>query len=132
MNRWLPYAGIPFSIALSYALVFTVPFAMGAIVAGIPLLFLGRKWSAVSGFLIGLMVPFSVYLLYPLGSVSRLSGIIAQLIGMPALLIIVVFPLMYGIMTAISALIFTGVRELAYSRKKEPEDASGEDAQSEA
>lgn len=113
MNRIMPYFGIPVSIGLAYLLIFTVPYAFAAVLVGLPLMFLGRKSSALSGFLIGALAAFSVYLLYPLGSVSKLSGIVSQIISIPGALLIVIFPLMYGIIAALSALLFTGILEEA-------------------
>lgn len=119
MNKALPYAGIPIAIALAYLLLFNVQYVFSAIIVGIPLMFLSRKSSAASGFVIGIAVPFSIYLLYPLASVVKLSGIISQLTGMPGALLIVIYPLMYGVITLVSALIFTGIRE-ARSREEIP------------
>lgn len=126
MNKVIPYVGIPVSIALAFLLLFSVPYAFSAIVVGIPLMFLGRKVSATSGFVIGLGVPFSIYLFYPVASVVKLSGILSQLTGMPGTLLIVIYPLMYGIITLISALFFTGVREVVFTGK-ETVSKSGQD-----
>lgn len=124
MNRWIPYAGIPVSVALAYGLVFLVPYAFAAIAAAIPLLYLSRRAAGIAGFLAGLLEPFSIYLLYPLQAVSRLSGILSQLTGFPPVLLIVIYPLMYGIIEAVSALLFVGVRERAAgSGRKEPAEA---------
>lgn len=112
MNKLLPYVGIPVSIALAYLMLFNVQYVFSAIIVGIPLMFLGRRLSAVSGFVIGIVVPFSIYLFYPMSAVVQLSGIISQLTGMPGALLIVIYPLMYGIITLVSALLFTGIREV--------------------
>lgn len=112
MNRYLPYAGIPISIGASYVSLFFAPYAFSAIIVGLPLLYLGRKSSAVSGFLVGALTAFSVYLFYPLSSVGKLAGIISQIIYLPGPLLIVLFPLFFGIIAAVSALFFCGIREL--------------------
>ncbi len=120
MNKYLPYVGIPVSAAVAYLAVFFLQPAYAAVLVGIPLLFLGRKYSALSGFVIGLVVPFIMLLSYPVSEVVQLSGIVGQLTGMPGTLILVVYPLMYGVIGAISALLFTGIRELAFQERKEP------------
>lgn len=120
MNKYVPYAGIPISAAVAYLTVLFVQPAYGAVLVGVPLLFLGRKYSGIAGFVIGLLVPFALLLTYPVSEAVQLSGIVGQLTGMPGTLILVVYPLMYGIIGAISALLFTGIRELAFQDKKEP------------
>lgn len=114
MNKYAPYAGIPVAAALSYIVVFTVQPIYVAIVVGIPLMFLSRKLSGIAGFLVGLIVPLTVLFSYPISSVMQLSSIVGELTGMPSVLILVIYPLMYGIIAAISALLFTGIREMAF------------------
>ena len=111
MNKWLPYIGIAVSVGLSYALIFTVPYAIGAIAVGIPLLLLSKKSSGILGFFIGFISAMSTYLMYPMSAFTELSKIISQLTSMPSFLIVVIFPLMYGIIACVSALLFTGLRE---------------------
>lgn len=114
MNKYVPYVGIPVSAVLAFVVVFTVQPVYAAIVVGVPLMFLGRKYSGISGFVIGLIIPFSILLSYPLSRIMQLSGIVGQLTGMPSTLILVVYPLMYGIIAALSALLFTGIREMVF------------------
>lgn len=118
MNKGIIAAGIVVSVALSYAALFTVQYAFGAILLGIPLMFLGRKYSGIAGFVIGIASSFSIYLLYPLSSVTELAGIVQQIIGIPSFGLIILFPLMYGLIGAVSALLFTGIREAFGSRPK--------------
>lgn len=120
MNKYLPYVGIPVSAVIAYLAVFFVQPAYAAILVGIPLLCLQKKYSGTVGFVIGLAVPFFLLLTYPVSEVVQLSGIVGQLTGMPGTLIIVVYPLMYGIIASISALLFTGIRELAFQKRSEP------------
>lgn len=120
MNKYFPYAGIPIAAAVAFLVLFTVQPLYAAIAIGVPLMFLGRKYSGISGFVIGLAVPLSVLLSYPLSEVIQLSGIVGQLTGMPGTLILVIYPLMYGIIAAFSALLFTGIRELVFQEIKKP------------
>ena len=111
MNKTFVASGIVVSVGLAYASLFTIQYAFGAILLGIPLMVLGKKYSGIAGFLIGLVSSLTIYLLYPLSSVSELGGIVQQIIGIPSLALIVLFPLMYGLIGAVSALLFTGIRE---------------------
>ncbi len=111
MNKTFVASGIVVSVGLAYASLFTIQYAFGAILLGIPLMVLGKKYSGIAGFLIGLVSSLTIYLLYPLSSVSKLAGIVQQIIGIPSLALIVLFPLMYGLIGAVSALLFTGIRE---------------------
>lgn len=106
MNKFL---FIALSIILAYLLIFLFPFAWTAIFASIPLLVLNAKKSAISGFAIGFIAPLSIYLLYPLEKVFDLSSIIGSIVGLSPLLLLVIFPLMYGIIMAISAAIWSGI-----------------------
>lgn len=117
MNKYVSYAGIPIAVILAFIVVFTVQPLYAAVIIGIPLMFLGRKYSGISGFVIGLAVPFSILLSYPISEVIKLSGIVGQLTGMPGILILIIYPLMYGILGGISALFFTGIRELVINKK---------------
>lgn len=124
MNKGFVLAGIIVSIALAYASLFTILYAFGAIFLGIPLMVLSRRYSGIAGFIIGIASAFSIYFMYPLSSISRLAGIVQQIIGIPSSLLIVLFPLMYGLIGAVSALLFTGIRENLEPRSgiKEPVD----------
>lgn len=126
MNKGIVAAGVAVSIALAYASLFTMVYAFGAILLGIPLMVLSRRYSGISGFAIGLVSAFSIYLLYPLSSVSKLAGIVEQIIGIPSFALIILFPLMYGLIGGVSALLFTGIRENLQGRpgavkQEEPE-----------
>lgn len=111
MNKMVPYLGIIVSAALAYLLIFSTAYALSAILVGIPLFLLEKRIAAVSGFAIGFLAPVSLYLLYPMSAISQLSGIISQLTGLPSALLIIVYPLMYGIIAMLSALLFTGLMD---------------------
>ncbi len=111
MNKGIVAAGVAISIALAYASLFTIPYAFGAILFGIPLMVLNRKYSVMAGLIIGLGSASSIYLLYPVSTVSQLAGIVQQIIGIPSAALIILFPLMFGLIGALSALLFTGIRE---------------------
>ena len=111
MNKGIVAGGVVISIALAYASLFAIPYAFGAILLGIPLMVLNRRYSVIAGLIIGLGSAFSIYLLYPVSSLSQLAGIVQQIIGIPSAALIVLFPLMFGLIGAVSAPLFTGLRE---------------------
>ncbi len=119
MNKGIIAAGIVVSIALAYASLFFITYAFGAILLGIPLMVLHRKYSGIAGFVIGIVSSASIYLMYPIASVTKLAGIVQQIIGLPSTLLIILFPLMFGLIGAVSALLFTGIREYAAGRPHE-------------
>ncbi len=120
MNKGIIAAGIVVSIALAYASLFFITYAFGAILLGIPLMVLNRKYSGIAGFVIGIVSSASIYLMYPLASVTKLAGIVQQIIGIPSTVLIIVFPLMFGLIGAVSALLFTGIRENFGGKQEEP------------
>lgn len=111
MSKGIIAAGIVVSIALAYGSLFFITYAFGAILLGIPLMVLNKKYSGIAGFVIGIVSSASIYLMYPITSVSKLAGIVQQIIGLPSMLLIIVFPLMFGLIGAVSGLLFTGIRE---------------------
>ena len=124
MNKGFIAAGIVVSIGLAYASLFTIQYAFGAILLGIPLMVLSRRYSGIAGFSIGIVSAFSFYLMYPVPSVTKLAGIVSQIIGLPSVALLVLFPLMYGLIGAVSALLFTGIREHFETR---PVNISGDE-----
>jgi len=100
---------IALSIILAYIFIFMLPFAWSAIFAAIPLLLLKPKNSFIAGFLIGIIAPLSIYVIYPINYVLKLSNILGNIVGFPAFIILIIFPLIYGIIMAISAAIWSGL-----------------------
>ncbi len=101
--------GIPISIILTYVLIYLFPFAWTAIFAAIPLLKLKVKHAFISGILIGLIVPVSFYLLYPLNLISNLAGIIGNIVGLNKILIAFIFPIMYAVIMGLSAMVISDI-----------------------
>ncbi|QXJ29072.1 hypothetical protein J5U23_01941 [Saccharolobus shibatae B12] len=94
------------SIILAYILQIFVLYPFTAIAIGVPLGLLSRKYSAIGGFLIGFLSSLSLYLIYPINGVSKIAEIIGQLIGINPFLVILLYPLIYGTISLISALLF--------------------------
>lgn len=110
------YVGVVLTVVLAYVLNLSVPVIWIAIVASLPLLRIRKKYAILSGFLIGLLVPLSLYLMYPIPMVGKLSGIMGQIAGLPPLLVVVVFPLFYGIIMGLGGLFWSGLGENLTSR----------------
>ncbi len=111
MSSKYVYLGIPVSIALAYAFNLLVPVIWVGIFAALPLLKIKKIYALVVGFFIGLLASMSLYLLYPLPMVVKLSGIMSQLASIPSALVIVIFPLFYGIIMGLSSLFWSGLIE---------------------
>lgn len=110
------YVGAVLAVVLAYVLNLFVPIIWIAIVASLPLLRIRKRYAVLSGFLIGLLVPLSLYLMYPIPMVGELSGIMGQLAGLPPFLVVVVFPLFYGIIMGLGGLFWSGLAENLTSR----------------
>ncbi len=96
------------SIILAYILQIFIPYPFTGIAVGLPLGFLSRRASAISGFLIGFLSSLSLYLLYPLNDVNKLAVIIGELININIpLIVILIYPLIYGLISLISAMFFS-------------------------
>lgn len=107
----LDYLGVAVAVILAYAFTFLVPVVWIGAVASLPLLRIRKVYALLSGFLIGLLAPMSLYLLYPLGMVSKLSVIVGQIASIPSFLVIVMFPLFYGVTMGLSGLFWSGLAE---------------------
>ena len=110
------YVGAVLAVVLAYVLNLFVPIIWIANVASLPLLRIRKRYAVLSGFLIGLLVPLSLYLMYPIPMVGELSGIMGQLAGLPPFLVVVVFPLFYGIIMRHGGLFWSGLAENLTSR----------------
>ena len=112
----LAYVGVALAVVFAYALNFFVPIIWIGIVASLPLLRIRKMYAFLFGFLIGLLVPSSLYLMYPLFMVGKLSGIVGQIAGLPPFLVVVAFPLVYGIVMGLAGLFWSGLAENLPSR----------------
>jgi hypothetical protein len=88
-----------------------VPIIWIGVIAALPLLKMRKTYALLIGFLIGLLVSMSLYLLYPLPVVLKLSGIMSQIASISSVLVVVVFPLFYGIIMGLSGLFWSGLIE---------------------
>lgn len=96
------------SIILAYILQIFIPYPFTGIAVGLPLGFLSKRASAISGFLIGFLSSLSLYLIYPLNDVNKLSTIMGELIGVNIpTIVILIYPFIYGLISLISAIFFS-------------------------
>jgi hypothetical protein len=107
----LYYLGVPAAVVLAYVFTFFLPVVWIGVVASLPLLRIRKVHALLFGFVIGLLAPMSLYLLYPLGMISKLSVAVGQIASIPSFLVIVIFPLFYGIIMGLSGLFWSGLAE---------------------
>ncbi|MDG6908617.1 MAG: hypothetical protein JRN20_22855 [Nitrososphaerota archaeon] len=126
MSKYLHYLGVPISIVLAYAFNLYVPVIWVGVIAAFPLLKLRKAYAFVFGLAIGLLVPMSLYLLYPLSMVVKLSGVVSQIALIPSVLVIVVFPVFYGVIVGLSGLFWSGLAQTKRigGRTKNHQDSS--------
>lgn len=100
---------LPIIVALILAVLFLLlfPFIFTAIILGIPLSVIRPKFSFLTGLLIGFFTPLVFYLQYPLSSVLELSGRLSEITGIPSIVMIILYPLIYGIIAGLSSLFFS-------------------------
>ena len=110
MNR-RRYLGLLAAIVVAYALNFLLPVAWIAFLPALPLLVFSKKYALFFGFLIGLLVPLSLYLVYPISLIGELSVVMGEITGIPSILAILIFPLFYAIIMGLSGLFWTGFAE---------------------
>lgn len=113
------------SAAVSYATLFFLPLAYLAVIAAIPLMYLKGWRSFVVGLIIGIGSAFSLYLIYPLQKVAELSAIIGGIVSLSPVLVLVVFPLVYGLILAFASLLWSELRENVVQRKAKSGMGSG-------
>jgi hypothetical protein len=107
----LQYSGIALSIVLAYLLNLFVPVVWVCVLASLPLLKIRKMLALIFGFLIGLLASLSLYLLYPISMVTKLSQVVGQIASIPPFLSIILFPLFYGIIMGLSGLFWSGIAE---------------------
>ncbi|AHC51962.1 hypothetical protein SUSAZ_08430 [Sulfolobus acidocaldarius SUSAZ] len=93
------------SIILAYVFELFVLYPFTAILVGIPLGLLTRKYSVIAGFLVGFIASLSLYLLYPLGNVVQLADKVGGILGLNGVIVVLLYPLIYGIISLLTALI---------------------------
>lgn len=94
------------SIIITALILYLYPEIYLAIVAGIPLFRFTQRYAFTIGFLVGIISNFLVLLiLYPLSLILKLSNILSLLSGLPAIVLLVFYPILFSIVLALSATI---------------------------
>ncbi|MGP6240122.1 hypothetical protein ACNF40_06900 [Cuniculiplasma sp. SKW4] len=107
------------SIISAIFIAFFTSYAILAIIPGVFLFSQRIKYGALIGFLESFLSFMGIYLEYPLGYVSRLSTIIGGIIGFPSFLIVILYPLIAGIITLFSAILFISIGSMFLNQGKE-------------
>lgn len=100
---------IVLSIVLSYVVLLAIPYLWMAVPAALPFLALKDWKNSFVGFGIGSLSAASIYLFYPMGLVAKLSGILGSIAGVPPIVALSLFPLIYGLLFGLSALLWAGL-----------------------
>ncbi|MEM0151103.1 MAG: hypothetical protein QXT18_04840 [Thermoplasmata archaeon] len=101
---------IMISIIMAYIFIIFIPYAWTGIFASIPLYRLRLKLAGVAGFLIGIST-ISIYVTYPNQKLMDLSNIIGNAIGIPGIILLIIYPLFYAIIMMLSAMLFSEVKK---------------------
>lgn len=100
---------VALAIILSYVVLFTIPVIWMAAFAALPFLAMKRWWNSITGFCIGIATAVSVYLIYPMGNLGHLSAIMGSIAGVPSAVVLLIYPLIYGVIFGLSALLWSGI-----------------------
>lgn len=109
MNKGVIAFGLAASVAVSYMILLFLPLPYLALVAAFPLIIMGTARSTLSGFAIGFVTAISIYLLYPLRKVLELSSIIGGIVSLPSIIVLLIFPLFYGLIFAFSGMLWSEI-----------------------
>ncbi len=98
------------STLLAYIFVIFIPYAWTGIFASIPLYRINIKRAGIAGFIIGFST-ISIYLIYPSSKLLELSEILGKATGIQGLILIIIYPLFYGIIMMLSAMLFSELKK---------------------
>ncbi len=126
MNNRLSAVFIIASVALSFIILIFIPLPYLAAVAAIPLFFLSWKRALSVGFLIGLASALSLYMIYPVANVIKLSSIVSGIVSLPSAVVLLGFPLFFGLIFAFSGMLWSEVASnIASGRSPRGKNGSG-------
>ncbi len=118
MKLYYKIAALVLSIVIAYiSLLYTSFAAMGIIVA-FPLFVFKPLRSFIAGFAISFVSSLSIYTLYPLSKVSQLAAILASISGIPSILVILLYPILFSLMTAFSGAMWSEIISAIGKRRK--------------
>jgi len=102
-------ASLALSIIIAYLSLLYTPFAAMGIVVALPLFIFKPLRSFVAGLVIGLFSSLSMYLIYPLSKVSQLASILGSISGIPSILVILLYPVLFSLMAAFSGAMWSEI-----------------------
>jgi len=91
------------SVLLAYLMLEYTQYAWLGVVVALPLFVFRPLRSFISGLVIGLATSFSLYLIYPVSKLATLSSIIGGVSGLPPLVAISLYPILFSLITALSS-----------------------------
>ncbi|MHB1439437.1 MAG: hypothetical protein ACYCSO_04775 [Cuniculiplasma sp.] len=106
------------SIIMAVIIAFILKDAYYVVISAIPLAVFSKKWATIYGLLIGFLSFISVYLQYPFSSIEKIGTIVGSIIGLPSLMIILIYPLLAGLISAFAALLWTSLYEMSNLKGK--------------
>lgn len=118
MNVYHKILALVLSIVIAYiSLLYTSFAAMGIIVA-LPLFIFRPLRSFVAGFAISFVSSLSIYIIYPLSKVSQLALILGSISGIPSILVILLYPILFSLLTAFSGVLWSEIIPAISRRRK--------------
>jgi len=118
LNVYHKILALVLSIVIAYiSLLYTSFAAMGIIVA-LPLFIFRPLRSFVAGFAISFVSSLSIYIIYPLSKVSQLALILGSISGIPSILVILLYPILFSLLTAFSGVMWSEIIPEISKRRK--------------
>ncbi len=111
MNHKISVTAGIISILAAFLVSFMLKDAYFLIISSVPLFVLNKKYSFTLGFIESFLALFSVYFLHPLSYATNISTVVASVIGLPSILILVLYPLIGALIGGFSGLLFSSLRE---------------------
>ncbi len=106
------------SILLTLIFSYFTSYIWMGIIPGIIIGFIKRRSTRlISGFLIGFLFSLLLYLAYPLNYLASLDKVIGNLAGLPGIILLIIYPLLYGLIELSSAGFIGEVLTLTRERK---------------
>ncbi|MEM3676374.1 MAG: hypothetical protein QXV22_04895 [Thermoplasmataceae archaeon] len=113
---------LPLAIIISFAIIllsdFYSPYAEVAILSGVPFLWKAAKTATPINFGLGFFVTLALILSNPPENVWKMSVILGSITGLPALLILAIYPLLIAAIAASSAFIFASLIRPSKQRRE--------------
>ncbi len=116
-RRLETYLALALMIISAFLLIAYLAPVWTAIFPPLFILWKQRKIWIIYSLLVGIIVPFLFYIQYPVSAISHIESIVGALTGMGGLLVVIVFPFIYGVIMMASYLFWSGLYGIARRRK---------------